>query len=158
MSPFQIAQFNVAVMKMPLASPPMLDFVDALDRINALAEQAPGFVWRLQTADGDATALRPMGENVLVNLSVWTDADALGAYVYQSAHAEIMRRRSEWFERMAEAYSVLWWVPGGYRPALSEAIDRLDRLRRLGATAEAFSFRKPFPHPVAAPAGEQGEA
>lgn len=154
MSQYQLAQFNVAVMKMPLSSPGMLDFVDSLDHINALAEDAPGFVWRLQTAEGDATALRPMGEEVLVNLSVWTDADALGAYVYQSAHADIMGRRREWFERMAEAYMVLWWIPAGHRPTLAEAMARLERLRREGPGAEAFSFRRAFPPPVVAPADD----
>lgn len=134
-------------MKEPLESPLMRDFVDNLDRINALAEQAPGYVWRLQTDEGDATALRPFGENYLVNLSVWKDVAALREYVYKSDHASIMRRRGEWFDHMAEAFSVLWWIPENRFPGLEEARERLEHLRQHGPTPEAFTFRNAFPAP-----------
>jgi hypothetical protein len=142
---------NIAMLEESMDSPRMADFVANLQRINALAESSPGFVWRLQTDDGDATALRPMGEGILVNLSVWTDVDSLSAYVYRSAHAEIMRRRKEWFERVADATVVLWWVPAGHRPTPREAETRLALLRRHGASADAFTFRQAFPPPEAAP-------
>jgi hypothetical protein len=147
MAKHQLAQFNVAVMKESLESPSMKDFVDNLERINALAEAAPGYIWRLQTDDGDATALRPLGENVLVNMSVWADVESLNAFVYRSGHVEIMRRRREWFERMGDAYVVLWWVPAGHRPSVAEGIERLDLLRRLGPSPQAFGFRHAFPAP-----------
>jgi len=149
MSAYELAQLNVALMREPLTSPGMADFVANLDRINALAERSPGFVWRLQTEDGDATALRPLGEDILVNVSVWRDVESLNRYVYDSAHVEIMRRRKEWFERMREAYVVLWWVPRGHRPDVSEAIARLDLLRAKGPTTEAFTFRRAFLPPDA---------
>jgi len=146
---FELAQLNIALMKEPLESPLMAEFVANLDGINALAEAAPGFVWRLQTEEGDATALRPLGENVLVNMSVWRDVESLQDYAYKSAHADIMRRRKEWFDRMAEAYLVLWWIPAGHRPDVAEASARLDLLRRNGPTPEAFIFRQFFPPPAA---------
>lgn len=149
MSNFELAQLNIATMIEPLESPRMADFVANLDRINALAESSPGFVWRLQTDDGDATALRPMGENVLVNVSVWKDAQSLSRYVYETAHVEIMRRRREWFERMRDAYVVLWWVPKGHRPTPAEAKAKLDLLRERGPTADAFTLGKAFPPPDA---------
>ncbi len=141
---YELAQLNVALMKEPLESPGMADFVANLDRINAQAELSPGFVWRLQTEEGDATALRPMGENTLVNISVWQDVSSLNRFVYKSAHVEIMRRRIEWFERMSVAYVVLWWVPKGHRPTVAEAEEKLLLLREKGATAEAFTFRQVF--------------
>lgn len=150
MSGYELAQLNIAVMKEPLESPGMADFVANLDRINALAEASAGFVWRLQTEEGDATALRPMGENILVNMSVWQDAESLSAFVYRSAHADIMRRRREWFERMSDAYAVLWWVPRGHRPSMNEASAKLALLRSKGATPEAFTFREAFSPPDAA--------
>jgi len=148
-SKFQLAQLNIAVLKAPLESPVMADFVANLDRINALAEAAPGFVWRLQTEEGDATALRPLGDNVLVNMSVWQDVASLNRYVYKSAHVEVMRRRKEWFERLAEAHLVLWWVPRGHRPTIEEASGRLELLRTHGPTPRAFSFRSAFLAPDA---------
>jgi hypothetical protein len=147
----ELAQLNIAIMKEPLQSPGMADFVANLDRINALAESSPGFLWRLKTDDGNATALRPLGESTLVNMSVWRDLHSLNAYVYASAHAEIMRRRREWFERMGQAYVVLWWIPEGHRPSIAEALAKLDALRKNGPTAEAFTFRNAFPPPDAAP-------
>lgn len=148
MSTCQLAQLNIALLKAPLDSPPLADFVANLDRINALAEAAPGFVWRLQTEDGNATALRPFGDDVIVNMSVWQDVAALSEFVYHSAHVEIMRRRKEWFARMAEAFMVLWWVPNGHRPTVAEAQAKLELLRSQGPTAAAFTFGKTFPPPI----------
>jgi hypothetical protein len=143
---FQLAQLNVAEMKSPLDSPPMADFVANLERINARAEQSPGFVWRLQDGD-DATSIRPLGEHVLVNLSVWADVAALSNYVYRSAHVEIMRRRREWFERMKSAHMVLWWVPAGHRPTIDEAIVRLEHLRAEGPSPATFTFAQAYGAP-----------
>lgn len=150
MSAYELAQLNIALMKEPLESPTMADFAANLDRINTLAESSSGFVWRLQTVEGDATALRPLGEDILINVSVWRDIESLNKYVYESAHVEIMRRRKEWFERMREAYVVLWWVPRGHRPSVTEAIARLELLRAKGPTRDAFTFRNAFLPPDAA--------
>jgi hypothetical protein len=149
MAGWELAQFNIALMKQPLDSPEMADFAASIDRINALADACPGFVWRFQSDEGNATAYRPFGERTLVNLSVWRDVESLSAYVYQSAHAQVMRRRREWFDHMQEAFTVLWWVPQGRRPGLEEAGDRLAMLRKDGAGPSAFSFRQPFPAPAA---------
>ncbi len=152
MSDYELAQLNIAIMKEPLDSPSMADFVANLDRINALADGSPGFVWRLQSEEGDATALRPLGAETLVNMSVWQDVESLHRYAYRSAHVDIMRRRREWFESMKEVFVVLWWVPTGHRPSVEEAIARLESLRSDGPTEKAFTFRRTFPPPDAAPA------
>jgi heme-degrading monooxygenase HmoA len=129
----------------------MAEFVANLDRINALAERMPGFVWRLQTEEGNATAIRPYeDERVAVNMSVWRDVESLSKYVYSSEHVQIMRRRREWFEKMDQAFLVLWWVPKGHRPSVEEAKAKLEMLRAKGPTAEAFTFRQAFPPPDAA--------
>lgn len=158
MAAYELAQLNIGVIKGPMDSPLMADFAGNLDRINAVAEASPGFVWRLQTEEGDATAIRPFddNENMLVNMSVWRDVAALNTYVYSSAHVELMRRRREWFEPMREAFVVLWWVPRGHRPSVEEAIARLDTLRAKCPTAEAFTFRKAFAPPGLAPAQAPG--
>jgi len=148
-SGYELAELNIAAMREPLESPPMAGFVAALDRINALAEASPGFVWRLQTEAGDATALRPLGAETLVNLSVWRDAASLHGFVYRSGHVEIMRRREEWFERIRETHVVLWWVGAGERPTVDEALARLGRLRASGPTERAFTFKRAFPPPDA---------
>jgi Domain of unknown function (DUF3291) len=149
MKTYQLAQLNIALMTAPIDSPVMADFAANLDRINALAERSPGYVWRLETEDGNATALRPFGDEYLVNLSVWRDVDALYDYVYQSAHVEVMKRRKEWFERMRESYSVLWWVPEGHRPTTAEAKVRLQLLNEKGPTPDAFTFKNAYPAPEA---------
>jgi hypothetical protein len=154
MSAYELAQLNIGIIRGPIGSPVMAEFVANLDRINALAERSPGFVWRLQTEEGNATAIRPFpDENIAVNLSVWRDLESLSAFVYRSAHVEIMRRRREWFERMSEVFLVLWWVRNGHRPAIQEAVARLELLRAHGPSQDAFTFRQPFPAPDA-PASE----
>ena len=147
MSAYELAQLNIARMKEPLESPGMADFEANLDRINALAESSPGFVWRLQTEEGDATALRPLGEDTLVNVSVWRDVESLNKYVYESAHVEIMRRRKEWFEPHEGHYLVLWWVPVGHEPTVEEAEERLVHLEAHGPSAHAFTLKQRFPAP-----------
>ena len=147
MSQWQLAQLNIAAMNTSLEAPEMADFVDNLERINQLAEESPGFVWRLQTEEGDATALRPFGEDTLVNLSVWRDVESLREYVFKSQHAEFLRRRNEWFAKSEGPYVVLWWVPAGHQPDELEAGRRLTQLREEGPGPEAFSFRQTFPAP-----------
>lgn len=144
---YHLAQLNIAQLLAPLDSPQLKDFVDNLERINTLAEQSEGFIWRLQTEEGDATALRPFGEEVIVNLSVWASVEALHQFVYRSAHAPIMSRRREWFARMANTYMVLWWIPEGHEPTVEEAKQRLDLLQNQGASAQAFSFKQVFEQP-----------
>jgi Domain of unknown function (DUF3291) len=154
MSGYELAQLNIGIIRGPMDSPVMAEFAAALERINALADSAPGFQWRLQTEAGDATAIRPFpDENMLLNMSVWQGLEPLRQFVYRSAHAAFLRRRREWFEHMGEAYLVLWWVPRGHRPGIAEAIARLEALRTSGPSAFAFTFRETFPPPDA-PAAE----
>ena len=144
---FHLAQVNIARMVEPLDSPRLAGFVAALEPINALADDAPGFIWRLQTEDGDATSIRAFDDDLLlVNLSVWASFEALGGFVYRSDHAGVMRRRREWFEPM-KTYVALWWVAAGLLPTVAEAKERLEHLETNGPTPSAFTFRVPFPPP-----------
>ena len=155
-SGYELAQINIGIIRGPMDSPIMAEFAANLARINALADTSPGFVWRLQTEAGDATAIRPFeNENMLLNMSVWQDLDSLVQFVYRSGHSAIMRRRREWFERMSEAYLALWWVPRGHRPTIAEALARVEALRSRGPHPQAFTFRHTFPPPDA-PTSEPG--
>ena len=140
-----IAQVNVARALGPLDSPALAGFVASLGPVNALADASPGFVWRLQTEDGDATAVRVDADPlVIVNLSVWASLEALWAFVYGSAHVGVMQQRRAWFERPAETHMAMWWVPEGATPSVGEAMDRLALHRRHGPAPPAFDFRHPF--------------
>lgn len=156
MSKFQLAQVNIATLKAPLDSPELKDFVDNLDLVNGLAENSEGFVWRLTGEGNDATSLRPFGDDVIVNMSVWRDVDSLRKFAYgNKTHVEILKRKREWFTRMKDAYMVLWWVPAGHRPTVEEAARRLELLRQKGPTADAFHFGEAFSAPDAASGGER---
>jgi hypothetical protein len=123
----------------------MAGFVARLDEINALADNAPGFVWRLQTSEGNATYLWPFADDrILLNMSVWETIDALRLYVYRTAHAELLRQRHQWFENFAGAYAGLWWVPAGHIPGIDEAKKRLAHLDTHGPTQFAFTFKVTF--------------
>jgi Domain of unknown function (DUF3291) len=142
---WHLAQLNVGRMVAPTTAPEVADFMAALHPINDLADDAPGFVWRLQTDAGNATDIYAFDDPLLLlNMSVWTSIEALRAFTYSSAHIDVLRRRREWFERLEAAHLVLWWIPTGHIPTVSEAIERLERLRRDGPTAAAFTFRVPF--------------
>jgi hypothetical protein len=147
---FELAQINIARLLAPLDSKPLADFVGSLERINALADAAPGFVWRLQSDDGDATSIKAFewdagdSAGVIVNMSVWRSVDHLNAFVYGQGHRQVLQRRREWFETMREAYTTCWWVPAGYRPTTDEAEERIRHLREHGPTPYAFTLRAPF--------------
>jgi len=150
---YLLAQVNIGRMLAPLDSPQLADFVAALAPVNAAADAALGFVWRLQTEDGNATAVqafewdRTGTAGVLVNMSVWESVEALAAYVYSDAHRQVLKRRRQWFERMADAYTALWWIPAGHTPTTTEAERRVLHLREFGPTPYAFTLREHFPPP-----------
>jgi hypothetical protein len=149
---FHIAQINIGTAVGPVDGPLLADFHALLDPVNALADAAPGFVWRLQTEAGNATALRPYDDDrIIVNMSVWESIDALRAFVYGGIHVGVMRRRREWFERFPTSYLALWWVPAGVVPTVEDAKPRLRSLDAHGPTPYAFTFRQTFaPEPVPA--------
>ena len=148
MTGHHLAQVNIALPLEPLTSARLSGFVAALDEINALADAAPGFVWRLQTEDGDATAIRLLDDDrLIVNMSVWSSMTSLTEFVYRSDHVRIMRQRRGWFETMSEAYQALWWVPAGHLPTVAEAEQRITHLRAHGPTGYAFTFRNSFASP-----------
>src|SRR5262245_8357330 len=133
MADWHLAQLNIGRLLQPIDAPETADFVANLDPVNALADAAPGFVWRLQDDSGNATHLHPDPDPmVIVNLSVWETVEALEAFVRSADHAAMVRRRREWFERMRDAYLVLWWIPRGELPTPELALERLAHLRAHG--------------------------
>lgn len=141
MSASHLAQVNIGRILASLDDPLMAGFVNRLDEINALAESSPGFVWRLETEEGDATALRPYDDDrILVNLSVWESPEHLKHYVYHSLHVEVLRQRKSWFERFGDMHYALWWIPAGHIPTITEAKERLRHLQIHGESTHAFSF------------------
>ena len=147
---YHLAQLNVGRARGPVDSAVMAGFMALIEPVNALADAAPGFVWRLEDGDGPgATALRPRGPDIMVNMSVWATFEALQDFVYRNGpHLDAMRSRREWFEKMAEQHLVLWWIPAGHLPGIEEALHRLDLLRRTGPGPLAFTFREPYDPPA----------
>jgi len=145
---FHLAQVNIGRIRAPLDDPIMEGFRSQLDPINALADRSPGFVWRLQTEDGNAMAIRPFAdERMAINMSVWESLEALQQFVYQSAHVAPLRDRKQWFEPIEGPILVLWWIPAGHIPTVAEAQERLRHLEEHGPSLDAFTFRTPFPSP-----------
>jgi hypothetical protein len=156
-SGYQLAQINIARFRLPKEHAANADFMDALDRVNARAEASPGFVWRLAGEGGDATDIDAGSGDprLIVNMSVWTDVEALADFTYrQTDHLAIMRRRREWFDHM-DVYQALWWVPSGHRPAVAEGMAKVKQIADLGPTPEAFTFRSTFAAPDGTPAMPQ---
>jgi len=141
---YHLAQLNIAIPKFELEDPRIQEFMENLNRINELGKQAPGFVWILEDDSGNATAIRAFDDpRILINLTVWESLEALKDFTYQTEHVNYLRRRHEWFERLAP-YLVLWWVPAGHIPDAEEAKERLEHLAVQGDTPYAFTFRKVF--------------
>jgi hypothetical protein len=138
---WHIAQINVARFRVSRADPVNADFEAALDRVNALAEAAPGFVWRM-TGEGENE-----DPDLTINMTVWESIEQLSAFAYRNlTHRGVMRRKKEWFIEMP-SYLALWWIEAGRIPTLHEGRAKLDLMARLGPTPEAFDFRTVFPSP-----------
>jgi len=143
-----LAQINIAQARDSMTSETMSGFVDRLDEINALADGAKGFVWRLQTDEGDATSIQAYEDpGLIVNMSVWKDLESLKNFVYGSTHIELIQGRSAWFDKIKIAHQALWWISAGHIPSIDEGQDRLALLEEQGPSSEAFTFAKAFPKP-----------
>jgi Domain of unknown function (DUF3291) len=134
-----LAELNIGKFKYPTTDARMAGFMDNLDHVNALAERSEGFVWRLKGDNNNATDLR-VGDDYAVNMSVWTDAKSLENYVFKTAHAQFYKNKAEWFDLMEKPHMVIWWIPEGHTPTLSEAMDRLNDLETNGPTVTAFGW------------------
>jgi hypothetical protein len=137
-----LAQFNIARIRYPLDDPRMNEFADNVARINALAEQIDGFVWRLKDASGHAMNMTVYDDPaVLPNLTVWRNPQALERFVWQTLHGRFYRRREDWFDKI-ETPLVMWWVAQGERPSLEEGVARLDHLKAHGPSGYAFGWEQ----------------
>jgi len=145
---FQLAQANIGRFRAPIDDPIMDGFRTQLDPVNAIADRSPGFVWRLQTEDGNAVAIRPFPDDMMaINMSVWESLESLQQFVYRGDHVKSLRDRKEWFEPIEGPVLVLWWIPAGHIPTVGEALEHLEHLKAHGPTPFAFTFRQPFPSP-----------
>jgi len=145
---WHLAQANIGRLVAQADDPRVAEFFAALDRVNALAEATPGFVWRLKDETNNAMSIGPTPDpRVALNMSVWSDAEALFDFVYRSAHTPVMARRREWFERWDGAYQVLWWIEAGTIPTIEDALAKLWLLDRYGPSPRAFTFKARFPAP-----------
>jgi hypothetical protein len=143
MSNYHLAQLNIAKAKDEMNSATMKGFVDRLDEINSLADRSPGFIWRLQTEEGDATSIKIFNDpSLIVNMSVWENIESLKNYVYKSVHIELIRSRNEWFHKMDRLHQVLWYVPIGHKPSVEEAEAKLLYLEQHGSTENAGNSKK----------------
>jgi heme-degrading monooxygenase HmoA len=133
---------NIARMLAPLDSPVMAEFAAQLEAVNAIADATPGFVWRLQDDAGNATAIQPTADPLLlINLSVWDSLAALAAFTYRSGHAGVLSQKGRWFEPHKGAALAIWPIAEGHIPSIDEAFARLWHLDRYGPTARAFGLK-----------------
>jgi uncharacterized protein DUF3291 len=148
-SVFHLCQYNIGRAIADLDDPVMAGFVGGQDQLYALAETSPGYIWRLQPEEGEGSVLPfPDDPRMVVGLTVWEDLETLKNYVYKNDHAEYLRKRRQWFEKLEGPTAVLWWMPAGEFPTVAEGQRRLERLAAQGPTRAAFTFQSPFPPPA----------
>ena len=136
-----LAQLNIGKPLGPMDGPLMRDFKAGLDLVNGIAERSEGFIWRLKDDSNNATALRAFDDpDLLINLSVWRDAESLERFVWQTVHKRFYARKGEWFEKHAGPHFALWPVEEGHRPTLLEARQRLEDLEANGASERVFGW------------------
>lgn len=136
-----LAQINVARALDDLESPRLAGFTASLDRVNALAERSPGFVWRLKSESGNATDIKVSDDaRFIVNMSVWETAAHLEQFVWNTVHARVYEKKATWFEAAKTPHLAMWFVPAGHQPSTEEAMERLAHLTAHGPSAHAFGW------------------
>jgi hypothetical protein len=150
MAEYQLAEINIARMKgVTIDDPVMKEFVDNLDKVNEIAEQSEGFVWRLKDEDNNATNLNPYNdEQVIVNVSVWDSIESLEHYMYKTFHSEFLKRRKEWFQSFGQVSTAMWWIKKGEIPDMDQAMEKLDYLQKNGVSEIVFNFKQKYPKPI----------
>lgn len=146
---FQLAQINIArMLGVNIHDPIMQEFVDNLDRVNALAENSPGFAWRLKDESNNAASFNPYDdEQIIINISVWDNIESLESFTYKTFHTDFLKRRKEWFHKYGKVHYALWWIEKEKYPSIEKCVDRLKFLQENGPTEKAFSFKNTFPKP-----------
>ncbi|MDJ0813164.1 MAG: DUF3291 domain-containing protein [Woeseiaceae bacterium] len=141
-----LATANAATILTSYEDPSMADFVAQLDDVNASADVAEGFVWRLIEDEADAAEIARIfaSDRTLFNMSVWESVETLRAWVYSGQHLAVVQRRAEWFEKSTRSPLVLWWIEEGHIPTIAEAKQRFDMLWDNGPTTDAFTFATRF--------------
>lgn len=148
MSRYHLAQLNIANAVASMDSPEMAGFVARLDEIHELSDNADGFIWRWESGSVDSSVVDIFGDpRLLVNLSLWESVESLKHFVYKTVHVELIRDREAWFDKMPEMHQVVWWVPEGHIPSVTEAKQKLDTLRADGPSEAGFSMARPYPMP-----------
>jgi len=136
-----LAQINIGRLLYPHDDPRVADFFNNLDRINAAAERMPGFVWRLKDDSGNATSISAYEDPTLIlNMSVWESAETFEKFVWQTVHASFYRRRTGWFEQLAQPHFAMWWIEPGDVPTPAEGRARLEHLTEHGPSDHAFGW------------------
>lgn len=157
---YQLAQVNIARTVDSIESETMKGLVDQIETIHALADQYPGFVWRLKAEEvklpfqsdkliSEIDVIQIYNDpNLLVNISVWENLERYKHFVYKSFHADLLRQRRSWFEKLESTTQALWWIPKGYIPTINEANMKLQQIQKNGVSKDCFSFHQPFPPPT----------
>ena len=140
-----LAEFNFGTLKYDWDDPRVADFVNALDQVNGLAAQMPGFVWRLSDDDMDAAQTDPEGAlggnpRLASTLSVWENVEALEHFVWNTVHRIFYGRKAEWYDAVGNGNLVLWWVPKGHRPSAAEGMARWHHMMNHGNSNQAFGW------------------
>lgn len=150
MAEYQLAEINIAKMNgVNIDDPIMKEFVDNLEKVNEIAENSDGFVWRLKDEDNNATNFNPYNdEQIIVNYSIWENIETLEHYMYKTFHSEFLKRRKEWFQTFGQVSTAMWWVKKGEIPDITEAMEKLDYLQKNGASEIVFNFRQKYPKPL----------
>ena len=153
---YHLAQANIALGAETVDHPSMESFTQQIDEVNKVADKSPGFVWRFQTDEGDATSLIIYDDpRYIFNMSVWESVEALRQYAFTARHLRVLQQQKEWFVKIDRPHSVLWWIPAGTIPSVSDALERLEVLRDQGPGPRAFTFASLYdPHGVPMTAGK----
>ncbi|SNS26946.1 protein of unknown function [Antarctobacter heliothermus] len=143
-----LAEFNIGTLKYDWDDPRVADFQNNLDRVFAIAERFDGYIWHLKGPEMEAAQLDPTGPlggdpRTASTLSVWRDLAALERFVWKTVHKRFYDRRAEWYgpqNAWGGLRLVMWWVPIGQIPTITEAAARLRQLVRDGDSDTAFGW------------------
>jgi len=135
-----LAQFDLVKPKYPKNDLRMDGFYNATDYVNKLAENHSGFIWR-DLNESQKIIDQLFGIGHLYTLSLWKNTNEFKDFLYKAPHNEFRLKGREWFHSITEPHVVLWWVEDDHIPTLYEAYGRLELLKKIGPSKDAFTIR-----------------
>lgn len=78
---------------------------------------------------------------VIQTISIWQDLESMVAFSYHGIHAQGLKRKYEWVQKLSRPNHVIWWIDDEHQATWSEGVERYNRIIKNDPAPDAFNTR-----------------